>query len=324
MTIINYNRDGRNNRDGSTYLSPMEFTKYVNPIEIEELFFTIYKEFFPNEVAYVNSEKELEGGYQNIFYYERERHYFATWDNIAYDIKKIFRNYNELRRSEPKAQNISPISKMTDIEVKAMQDIEILTGGKFTVVDHFKRSYGPPMSYSLKNNRVNGIGLHKCGLFEIPESIKDFKFLQYLDLAKNELSNLPNSICELNNLEQLSVSYNKLISLPKSIGRLKSLNHLNLIHNKLKEIPESIGGLTNLKYLLLHHNNIQYLPNSIGELKNIVTLNFSNNLLSNLPKSLIDLNNLWEISLRDNKFKKYPKILRDLKDKNKELHIYFD
>ncbi len=80
-----------------TYLSPMEFSKDINSIEIEELFFTIYKEFFPNEVAYVNSEKELEGGYQNVFYYESKRHYFATCDNIAYDIKKIFRNYNDIK-----------------------------------------------------------------------------------------------------------------------------------------------------------------------------------------------------------------------------------
>ena len=80
-----------------TYLSPTEFSKYVNPIEIEELFFTIYKDLFPNEVAYVNSEKELEGGYQNVFYYDNKRHYFSTMDNIAYDIMKIFRNYDELK-----------------------------------------------------------------------------------------------------------------------------------------------------------------------------------------------------------------------------------
>ncbi len=79
----------------STYLSTTESTKRLNPIEIEELFFTIYKELFPNEVAYVNSEEELEGGYQNVFYYENDRHYFASMENIAYDIMKIFRNYND-------------------------------------------------------------------------------------------------------------------------------------------------------------------------------------------------------------------------------------
>jgi len=78
-----------------TYLSEQEATKYTDPIQIEDFFFNIYKEFFPNEIAYVNSEEELEGGYQNVFYYEDDRHYFATIDNIFFDMRKMFNNYNE-------------------------------------------------------------------------------------------------------------------------------------------------------------------------------------------------------------------------------------
>lgn len=91
-----------------TYLSEQEATKYTDPIQIEDFFFTIYKEFFPNEIAYVNSEEELKGGYRNIFYYENKRHYFATLDNIAYDIWKMFRNYNELRKVGPKDKGVQP------------------------------------------------------------------------------------------------------------------------------------------------------------------------------------------------------------------------
>lgn len=102
LEIFNFDFNCKDSKVGyvwiSTYLSPTESTPELDPIEIEELFFTIYKDFFPNEVAYLNSEGELEGGYQNVFYYENERHYFDTMDNIAYDIKKIFRNYNELRK----------------------------------------------------------------------------------------------------------------------------------------------------------------------------------------------------------------------------------
>lgn len=102
LEIFNFDFNCKNSKVGyiwiSTYLSPTESTPELDPIEIEELFFTIYKEFFPNEVAYLNSEEELEAGYQNVFYYENKRHYFASMENIAYDIMKIFRNYSELRK----------------------------------------------------------------------------------------------------------------------------------------------------------------------------------------------------------------------------------
>ena len=80
-----------------TYLSETEATKYTDPIQIEDFFFKIYKEFFPNEIAYVNSDEELEGGYQNVFYYENDRHYFASMEDISLEIIKMFRNYNDLR-----------------------------------------------------------------------------------------------------------------------------------------------------------------------------------------------------------------------------------
>ena len=99
LEILNFDFRCKDPRVGyvliSTYLSPTELTERQNPLEIEELFFTIYKDLFPNEIAYVNSEEELEGGYQNIFYYENKRHYFASMENIAYDIKEMFEKYNE-------------------------------------------------------------------------------------------------------------------------------------------------------------------------------------------------------------------------------------
>jgi hypothetical protein len=66
----------------------------VPAIEIEQEFFRIYKNFFSNEIAYINSESELEGGYQNLFYYDNKRQFFFM-DNIAYDIIRMFKNYEK-------------------------------------------------------------------------------------------------------------------------------------------------------------------------------------------------------------------------------------
>ena len=102
LEIFNFDFNCKDSKVGyvwiSTYLSPTENTPELDPIEIEGLLFTIYREFFPNEVAYLNFKGELEAGYRNVFYYENGRHYFDTIDNIAYDINEIFRNYNELRK----------------------------------------------------------------------------------------------------------------------------------------------------------------------------------------------------------------------------------
>lgn len=102
LDILNFDFNCKDSKAGyiwiSTYLSPTDITGKLDSIETEEIFFRIYQDFFPNEIAYLNSEEELEGGYQNVFYYEGKRHYFASMENIAYDIQKMFKNYNNKKK----------------------------------------------------------------------------------------------------------------------------------------------------------------------------------------------------------------------------------
>ncbi|WJZ81636.1 hypothetical protein VitviT2T_001469 [Vitis vinifera] len=92
---------------------------------------------------------------------------------------------------------------------------------------------------------------------QISDSLLDLKYLNYLDLSKNELSGLiPDSIGNLDNLRYLDLSDNSISgSIPASIGRLLLLEELDLSHNGMNgTIPESIGQLKELLTLTFDWN----------------------------------------------------------------------
>ncbi len=68
--------------------------RYDN-MEFERILFKIHSEFFPNEVAYISSEGELEDGYQNLIYNNGKRVYIGMWDDFSHWIRKMFQKYDE-------------------------------------------------------------------------------------------------------------------------------------------------------------------------------------------------------------------------------------
>ncbi|MHA1275095.1 MAG: leucine-rich repeat domain-containing protein, partial [Promethearchaeota archaeon] len=111
--------------------------------------------------------------------------------------------------------------KILKNQAEVLLEIEKEAEKEFSVVE--KTDIFTEMGVSIRDNNIIEIGLYKCGLSRIPESIGNLK-----------------------SLETLNLYYNKLKKLPESIGNLKSLRYLYLHYNKLEELPESIGNLTKL------------------------------------------------------------------------------
>jgi Leucine-rich repeat (LRR) protein len=108
--------------------------------------------------------------------------------------------------------------------------------------------------------------LEKNKLKEVPEEIKQFTNLQYLDLSKNKIKTIPSWIGQLSSLQVLVLSKTNIDTLPPEIGKLTHLKYLIMNRSELRALPPEIGKLKELKAMDLWDDNLSYFP---SELKNI-------------------------------------------------------
>ena len=81
------------------------------------------------------------------------------------------------------------------------------------------------------------------------ELLSQLRYLDILDLSRNELTSLSSEIRKLTRLTTLNLSHNQLTNIPSEICNLTRLTTLNLSYNKLTNLPSEIGKLTNLNGL---------------------------------------------------------------------------
>ncbi len=153
---------------------------------------------------------------------------------------------NKKQESENDSQSIVEFRKckIRKIEVNVLEEIEDFAGKKFTSTKKIK--FNNKLTFIHKNNRITGLGLNKCGLTALPESVTKLNSLEVLWLFGNTISVIPNSFKKLTNLKGLCISENQLTTLPEQVCELKSLIHLNINNNNLKILPECIDKLTSL------------------------------------------------------------------------------
>jgi Leucine-rich repeat (LRR) protein len=108
------------------------------------------------------------------------------------------------------------------------------------------------------DNRVIGINLNNNNLSgEIPGSISNLDFLQYLILSDNKIyGKISVDLCYLSNLLCLTIDNNQLNgNIPSEIIHLKNLRTLWLSENNLSgAIPTELNGMSNLVSVLLENN----------------------------------------------------------------------
>ena len=85
--------------------------------------------------------------------------------------------------------------KIRKDEAKILEEIEKLTGEKFTVTQ--KIGFDKKLTFTHKNNRITGLTINKCGLKELPESITKLLSLEILWLDGNTISTIPDSLKNL-------------------------------------------------------------------------------------------------------------------------------
>ncbi|CAJ2638842.1 unnamed protein product [Trifolium pratense] len=102
---------------------------------------------------------------------------------------------------------------------------------------------------TMKQLRVLSLSSYKS-ITEIPNSIGNLLYLQYLNLSCTKIERLPSETCKLYNLQFLLLTgCRRLIELPEDIGKLVNLIHLDVSDTALREMPVQIAKLENLQTL---------------------------------------------------------------------------
>jgi len=149
-----------------------------------------------------------------------------------------------------------------------IQFLEKEIGGNIPAVSEFiSDSFPKNIGFVHKEGKIIALSLYYYGLRIVPEILKSFQSLEFLDLIGNKLTELPEWIGSLKNLRYLNLLANRLESIPESIGELKNLKYLNLSFNKIEKLPQSIKNLSSLKTIFLWANRIKNLTDFLPYFK---------------------------------------------------------
>jgi internalin A len=159
---------------------------------------------------------------------------------------------------------------------------------------------------------VTSLNLRGNELTELPEWMREFSNLAYLDLAVNQLSELPEWIGSITKLIRLDAAHCQLTILPECLGNLSALVSLELGDNRLATVPESIGRLAGLTSLDLSRNRLATVPESIGHLAGLTSLDLSRNRLATVPESIGRLAGLTSLDLSRNRLATVPESIGHL------------
>jgi len=110
---------------------------------------------------------------------------------------------------------------------------------------------------NLKN--IVYLDLSKQNLQEIPD-LTQYPFLVSLILSDNQIKEIPTSIKNLKYLNYLSIFGNKIKTLPKEIFELPNLDTLWFNDNQIDNLPEEIFSAQNLKEVWFSNNPYENMP----------------------------------------------------------------
>ncbi|XP_058758778.1 putative disease resistance RPP13-like protein 1 [Vicia villosa] len=101
----------------------------------------------------------------------------------------------------------------------------------------------------MKQLRMLSLSSYKS-ITEVPNSIGNLLYMQYLNLSHTNIERLPSETCKLYHLQFLLLAgCKRLTELPEDMGKLINLRHLDISNTALREMPVQIAKLENLHNL---------------------------------------------------------------------------
>ncbi|XP_031090894.1 receptor-like protein EIX2 [Ipomoea triloba] len=157
---------------------------------------------------------------------------------------------------------------------------------------------------------------------EISPSLLHLRFLNFLDLSRNEFDTIPSFIGSLDKLVYLNLSYNNFSgNVPPHLGNISTLKYLDLGNNyiidgqelEVVDTLEWISHLSSLEYLNMDWVDLHSVPDwlhSISKLSLLRTLSLSSCDVPSPPSSsLLHINSstfLQHLSLPDGNIATFP------------------
>lgn len=206
----------------------------------------------------------------------------------------MFQDLNNLQFLSLENNKIMRISEGAFSSLKNVHSLS-LSHNKLTHIDshHFSNFYVLDQLF-LEENRIVSIHprsfenitklsdlvLNGNNLGEIPEAVKNLRFLKSLDLGKNDISVVESAHFEgLDNLFALRLFDNSIVNITKdAFATLPSLQILNLASNKIKFIDrQAFGSNSTVKALRLDMNELTDIRGVFVNMNYLGWLNISNN-----------------------------------------------
>ena len=150
-----------------------------------------------------------------------------------------------------------------------------------------------------KLKRLKSISFASTKIKEINCDLSQLDSLEYLDMARNNLTVFPEQIKTLPNLTRLSLNDNEFTDISFIDNRFSKLERLYLYSNEIEHIPTEIKYLSNLKELLIFDNKIDSIPDYFSTLTNLETLEIWNNPIKYISPEIKKFQKLRQMRIDD-------------------------
>ncbi|MCS6822524.1 MAG: leucine-rich repeat domain-containing protein [Microscillaceae bacterium] len=154
---------------------------------------------------------------------------------------------------------------------------------------------------ALQAFKPRKLSLTAKNLEYVPTNLQKLKYLQVLNLDKNQLKELVLPADSLRYLQYLSISLNRIKKLPVEIGKLENLVRLDATANLLNSLPLEIVNLKKLRTLNLRYNQFEQIPTHLCDLEELDSLMLGFNQIARLPRAMVNLRKLEYLDLEYNR-----------------------